>query len=165
MSTGPRLFNSPLEVGLRALFLLNASGRRSLDLQHLVSYDFALVHSSEVNGPPSLHPKTPAQGSELLVRRSVMQDGLELMRSRDLVDRRFQASGLTYAVTTVGQHVVAQFDSGYAGGLRERATWVIKTLHPLTPRQLDALLAPHARSLADELILEEPRVLSLAPDA
>jgi hypothetical protein len=161
----PQLFNSPLEVGLRALFLVNAAGRRSLDLQTLVSFDFALVHTDAFSGPPSLHPRTPSQGGELLVRRSVMQEGLELMRSRDLIDRQFKAAGIAYCRTPGGMHVGEQFDSPYAEDLRERAAWVIGNLGTLTPRQLEARLAPHARSLSDELILNEQALLSLEADA
>ncbi|HTX33342.1 MAG TPA: ABC-three component system middle component 2 [Solirubrobacteraceae bacterium] len=166
MSTGgPQLFNSALEAGLRSLFLLAASGRRGFDIQQLVGFDFALVHSSELDGPPSLHPRSPAQGQQLLVRRTLMQDGLELMRSRDLVDRKFQASGIVYGATRAGRHVAAQFDSLYAKELRERANWVVETLADLTARQLAELLDPQARALADELIVaQSPGELSLMSD-
>ena len=59
-------FNTSLEAGLRALFLLAAAGRRALDLQTLIYLDYALVHTDDFDGPSSLHPRTPSQRSQLL---------------------------------------------------------------------------------------------------
>jgi hypothetical protein len=66
----PRPFNSPLECGLRLLFVLVAANRTRSDLQRLISYDYLLIHSGDIaNGPHSLHPPVPFRGTELLVKR------------------------------------------------------------------------------------------------
>ena len=50
-----RLFNSALEYGFRVLFLLDAANPKPADLHRLISYDYLLVHSADVEGgPPSL---------------------------------------------------------------------------------------------------------------
>lgn len=52
-----RPFNTPLEYGFRALFILDAADNVAMDLQRIVSYDYLLVHTSDVpRGPKSLHP-------------------------------------------------------------------------------------------------------------
>jgi hypothetical protein len=145
-------FNTPLEAGLRALFLLTAAAKRSLDVQHLMYFDYAMVHSSDFDGPSSLHPPTPSQGSQLLVRRALIQEGLALMRSRDLVERRFLAAGIRWRVTPAGRHVAAQFSTEYAVRLRERAEWVLRTLGQHTDAELAELFAGRVRPLEDELI-------------
>ena len=63
------LFNSPLECGLRAVVLLVECSPQELDIQRLVNYDYLLVHSGDINGPPSLHPDSPLRSGELLVKR------------------------------------------------------------------------------------------------
>lgn len=145
-------FNTPLEAGLRVLFLLEAADRGSLDLQRLIYLDHATVHTGDFDGPASLHPVVPAQGSQLLIRRELIQEGLDLMRSRDLVERRFLASGIRWRVTSAGRHVAQLFSSEYAGVLRERAQWVIKHLNQKTDSELAMLFASRVRPLDDELI-------------
>lgn len=42
-----RPFNTPLEYGFRALFILDAADNVAMDLQRIVSYDYLLVHTSD----------------------------------------------------------------------------------------------------------------------
>lgn len=148
-------FNTPLEAGLRALFLLAAAGRRAFDVQRLMYLDYALVHTDEFGGPASLHPWTPSQRSQVLVRRALIQDGLDLMRSRDLVERSFQVSGIAYKATPAGRHVAAEFSSPYAQLLRNRAAWVVGELGSRNDRELAVLFAARVKPLADELIADQ----------
>jgi hypothetical protein len=115
-------------------------------------FDYAMVHTGDFDGPPSLHPPTPSQGSQLLVRRALIHEGLALMRSRDLVERRFLAAGIRWRVTRVGGHVAAQFSSDYAAALRERAEWVLRRLGEHTDAELAGLFGWRVRPLEDELI-------------
>lgn len=43
-----RQHNTPLEYGFRALFILDAADNVAMDLQRIVSYDYLLVHTSDV---------------------------------------------------------------------------------------------------------------------
>ena len=66
-------FNGPVEIGLRALAVLNDAYPVVYSLQRLVVFDYLIVHSDDVLGGPSgLHPQTPRRGGELLVRRGVV---------------------------------------------------------------------------------------------
>jgi hypothetical protein len=149
-----RTFNTPLEAGLRALFVLAAAGKKAYDSQKLVYFDYILVHSGDLDGPPSLHPQAPSQKGELLVRRNLLQDGLALMRSRDLVERKFQATGIVWAATDAGAHLARQFDSEYAVGLRDRAGWVIESFGPKSYPALADLLGARIGDWHDEVIVE-----------
>jgi hypothetical protein len=120
-------FNSPLECGLRALALLEASGRdRACDLQRLVFFDYLLVHSADVlDGPPSIHPATPLRSGEALVRRQWLERGLLLMVSRELVLRNFSDTGIDYAASEITTAFLAYLEQPYTQQLRERAKWVV----------------------------------------
>jgi hypothetical protein len=158
--TSQRTFNTPLEAGLRVLFILAAAGRRAFDCQRLVYFDYILVHSAEVGGDPSLHPDTPSQKTEILVRRDLVQDGLALMRSRELVERKFASTGIVYAATKAGTHVTEQFDSTYAAALRSRAHWIIATFGDFTDDKLAGLLKARVASWRDELVVHrDPQLL------
>lgn len=149
-------FNTPLEAGLRSLFVLAAGGRRAFDVQRLVYFDYLLVHSGQFGGPESLHPRTPSQKGELLVRRRLVQEGVRLMRSRDLVERRFLASGIGYYATPAGRHVVAQFESDYASRLSENAVWVVLSFVDRSDERLAELLTARAPAWEDEIIEVRP---------
>ena len=59
------VFNSPVELGLRALMLLAESHPKPLDIQRLVILDYLLVHSGDLEGgPESLHPPSPLRAGE-----------------------------------------------------------------------------------------------------
>ena len=125
---GISLFNSPIEIGLRSLYLLNEIKDGSLDLQRLVYYDYLLLHSSDIsNGPKSLHPNIPYRASEILVKREILQQGLSLMRSKQLVDILFKPDGIAYKSSSLTSAFLEYFNSEYSKSLRNLSSWVIDT--------------------------------------
>ena len=125
-STQMRPFNTPIEAGLRLLFALDKTGGQSVDLQRLVSYDYLLVHSGDVEGGPgSLHPAVPFRGSELLVKRELVRSGLDAMFSKELLEKRFETTGICYRATPLTGAFLKLLTSAYASALRIRAEWVV----------------------------------------
>lgn len=121
-------FNTPIESGLRSLYLLNAIAPQQCDLQRLVYYDYLLVHSSDVpNGPQSLHPSTPHRSGELLVRRQIIANGLDLMFSRELIEKEFTSEGIFYKSTELTELFLKYLKSDYATALKKLAKWVATT--------------------------------------
>lgn len=125
-STQTRPFNTPIEAGLRLLFALEKAGGRSFDLQRLISYDYLLVHSGDVEGgPTSLHPAVPFRGSELLVKRELVRSGLDAMFSKELLEKRLETTGICYRATVLTGAFLKLLTSAYASALRIRAEWVV----------------------------------------
>ena len=87
MAETVQTFNSPIETGVRALILLAESYPNQLDLQRILEFDYIMVHTGDVDGPPSIPPALPLRSGELLVRRQLIERGLMLMISRGLIDR------------------------------------------------------------------------------
>jgi hypothetical protein len=135
------VFNTPLECGLRSAVLLLAAYPRGCDIQRLVQYDYLIVHSGDVeDGPESIHPATPHRAGELLVRRQLVEQGLDFMARRLVVEKRFTESGITY---TAGEYAVlflATLKSGYAAKLRERAQWVVGRFQDMSDEELGAYM-------------------------
>ncbi len=44
---------------MRALILLAESYPDRLDLQRILEFDYIMVHTGDVDGPPSIHPALP----------------------------------------------------------------------------------------------------------
>lgn len=137
----PRIFNSPIEYGLRMLFILDAAGGRPADLQRLISYDYLIVHSGDVeNGPSSLHPAVPYRGGEFLIRRDLVTAGLNHMFSRELIVKRFDTSGITYRSNELTGAFLRLLKSSYAESLRSRAKWLIERFGAMEDDRLSAYM-------------------------
>lgn len=137
-----RPFNTPLECGLRMLFVLEARRDKPADLQRLISYDYLLVHSGDVlGGPASLHPAVPFRGSELLVKRELVRAGLNQMYSRELLLKTFDLSGILYSATELTGAFIALLKTPYATALHERAAWVSSRFGDLNDGELESYMA------------------------
>lgn len=136
----PATFNGPLEAGLRAVAILGAAHPRSLDLHRLVAFDYLLVHTGDIGGPASLHPASRLRSAELLVRRKLVQQGLLLMMTRELVDREFQPDGIRYQAGENAAPFLTALESEYLMALRERAKWLVDALADCTEQEFRTVM-------------------------
>lgn len=132
---GPITFNGPLEAGIRAVTILGAAFPRTYDLQRLVALDYLLVHTGDVGGPDSLHPPTPLHSAELLVRRKLVEEGLLLMMTRDLVRREVAADGIKYGAGENSTTFLSVLSSSYLAELKARAGWLVSAVGDHTDKQ------------------------------
>ena len=136
-----RVFNGPIEVGLRALVLLVEAFPESLDLQRLVTLDYFLLHSGDVDGgPDSLHPPSPLRSGEVAVRRALIEDGLTLYRVRGLIKQELSGRGIEYVAEDTAAAFLGAIRSAYVDRLRQRAEWVVCSFGPLKPEDLNRAL-------------------------
>lgn len=117
-------FNSSLESGVRSVVILDSLFPTSIDLHRLMDFDYLVVHSGDVNGPESLHAPLPMRVGELLVRRSIVENGLLLMMSRGLLNRVQTGTGIDYIASEKSNLFVSNLESPYLVKLRNRAEWV-----------------------------------------
>lgn len=147
------LFSTPLEVGLRALFVL-VHQPAPVDLQELTVYDYLLLHSADADGPPSLHPATPHRSGELLVRRKVLREGLELMIARGLIEVHLGDEGIAYSALPVTRAFLDYLDNEYASGLRSRADWIATQFSGWSKSQLQDYVREHLDEWGGEFASE-----------
>jgi hypothetical protein len=124
----PELFNSPLETGVRSVVLLNTAYPRAFDLKELTWLDHLVVHTGDISGPNSLHPKVPHRDGELLVRRSLVEQGVTLMRNLHMIEAKYGASGIVYAALDQAGPFIKLIRTEYGRALKERAAWLISYL-------------------------------------
>ena len=118
-------FNSPVELGFRALVFLNEAYPGEYSLRHLVIFDYLMVHSDDIDGgPEGLHPKTPYRSGELLVRREPLQHGLQLFHSRGLIQKQYRELGLFYSASDNTESFLDVIEAPYSLRLMARAQWV-----------------------------------------
>jgi hypothetical protein len=135
------LFNGPVETGLRALVLLDTAFPTSYDLIRLTWFDHLIVHTGEFGGPPSLHPDLPQSTGELLVRRALVAQGLQLLRRMHMVELTADSRGLEYRATDAASAMVNSMATPYALALRERAIWVVDMARRLSAEELKSMFS------------------------
>lgn len=116
-------FNSPFELGVRMVYLLNSLQPAGADLQKLVLLDYAVVYSDDLGGPPSLHTPVPYRGSEYLSRRDLIAQGLYLMSTRGLINAAMDETGITYFAGDAARAMVGALTSPYLRELEGRCRW------------------------------------------
>ena len=158
-SSGPvPLFNSALETGVRAVVILDAVHPRAFDLAHLTWCDHLVVHTSDIEGPESLHPDIPQRTGELLVRRRLfarridlydtslrhsrlVEDGIKLMRRLHMIEAEVGDRGITYRASEDASAFVEALRSEYSSELKERAMWLASFLTTRSDSDLVGLIA------------------------
>ena len=147
-------FNTPLESSLRSLFLLVYALPKGLDVQRIITFDYFLVHSADVGGPPSLHPASPNRSGELFVRRKSVQSGIEALLRKGLANVRYQPTGVEYVASSVGCALLTYFESNYAAQMRTQAKWVNETFEQLGDDELRNIVEGNLGKWGTEFALE-----------
>lgn len=143
-------FNGPLEAGIRAVAVLAASFPRTYDLQRLTAFDYLLVHTQQLGGPDDLHPATPIHTPATEVRRKIIQDALNLMMTRSLVERCVDKSGIRYGAGEMAATFIDSLQTTYLARMKERAGWLVEYLADYEDDAFDALM----RKFFDNWVIE-----------
>ena len=147
------LFSTPLEIGLRVLFLLELLPG-GVDLQRLGFLDYLVIHSGDVGGPDSLHPPTPHRSGEILVKRDVLREALNLMISHDLARVELSAEGIRFSRSELTSSFLQYLDTSYASRLRERASWVAERFGRVDDAVLRSIMSEGIGTWGGEFINE-----------
>lgn len=147
------VFNSPFELGIRMVYLLQALSPYGADLQKLVLLDYAIVYSADLSGPSSLHTPIPFRGAELMSRRELIEQGLYLMSTRGLVTATWSADGITYFAGEVARSMTGALTSRYLRELEQRCKWVAEQYGQAASTELTAQFAANGHLWGAELEL------------
>jgi len=153
--TPSRLFNGPVETGLRSLMLLAESYPTPLDIQRLVILDYLLVHSGDIEGGPvSIHPASPLRAGEVSIRRGLLEKGLHLFATKGLVRQVIDKSGIGYLAEDLAITFLDAHASEQSKILRERAHWAIELTGRLNDQEAMRLLESTIGRWKSEFVLE-----------
>lgn len=150
MSAGNLTFNGPFEAGMRAVAVLAAAFPREFDIQRLTAFDYLLVHTELLGGPTDLHPETPIATPATQVRRSIVQDGLHLMMTRDLVARSARKGGIVYQAGELAETFLDSLQSPYSAEMKARADWLVEHLASYEDDEFERLM----RRFFDQWVME-----------
>lgn len=142
--------NSPLEVGLRVLFVLQEAFPQHLDLNQLVLLDHSVLHSADLGGPSSLHPAVPIRAGELGIKREAIEAGLEVIVRSDLAKAGVGDGGIEFWASETTDSFTALLETKYALQLHSRARWVVEHFGTLDEQTLRSALASVAKHWSEE---------------
>ncbi|MBV1929146.1 MAG: threonine transporter [Gammaproteobacteria bacterium] len=121
------IFNSALETGIRSVCILAVDHSARYDLQQLLAFDHLVVHTGDIeNAPVSLHPNVTQRNGELLVRRPLVERGLNLMESKGLVNKSVAKNGFFYNATELAVVFIESLTNSYTLELNNRAQWAVE---------------------------------------
>ena len=121
-----KIFNSPEEVGVRILFILDVCGNR-MSSQRIMYYDYFALHLNDIDDNyESLHPDNPNHSSEIAVRREKINQGLNLMISKGLLNVKYSKTGIYYQKNQLTSSFIELFKNGYSDRLKQNITIVDK---------------------------------------
>jgi len=135
------LFNSTLETGVRAVVVLDALHPSAFDLAHLTWFDHLVVHTFDIGGPPSLHPDIPQRTGELLVRRRLVENSINLMRRLHMVEAKVEKSGITYCASEDASAFVESLRTEYSIELKKGAVWLTSFVGRTSESDLAGLIS------------------------
>ncbi|WP_152550907.1 ABC-three component system middle component 2 [Exiguobacterium sp. NG55] len=148
-------FNSSFELGLRALSILNEIYPRNIDLRRLLIYDYLIIHSSDIEGgPPSLHPSIPNRSNGILIRRKILQEGLNLMYSKNLITIIYDNSGISYKASKLTKPFLDLFKTTYLRKLKANARWVINNFESFNDDDINKYIETHLVEWGEDYVYE-----------
>lgn len=120
----PQIFNSDVELATRAALILTSMEGEKFDIDELVLLDYALLYSSEFNGPSNLHPAVPNHLAEIAQRRELLPRALLFFIKKGLIDVRYDENGRSFCANENTNSFVSCLNSGYFIKIWERLSWL-----------------------------------------
>lgn len=142
--------NSPLEVGVRILMILTEAHPQYLDVTRLVLLDHGLLHSADLGGPESLHPPLPERVAELGIKRTAIEQGLQVMLRAGLVQMATSQMGIQFVASDSANSFIDVLESSYSASLHDRARWVLSRFEDLSEEALRRDMRAILGRLAEE---------------
>jgi len=148
-------FNNSIETGLRMLIVLTSAYPSKYDIDHLVYFDYMVVHSGDIDPQvKSLHPAVPNRSGEIFVRRSLIQDGIDVFIQKGLISKYYNESGIQYGATEISTPFLEALNEGYTENLIERANWVMEKYAFFELKKLHKLMNYNLSKIRNEFNLE-----------
>ncbi len=135
------LFNNNIETGLRALIILHSAYPQAIDIQRIMYYDYLTIHSGDVeNGPPSIHPAIPNRSGEILVRRKIIEEGINSFVKRGLIEKVFSKDGIDFCASDNASIFLDILEEEYTTLLKHRASWVVENFSQFSNKKLNTYM-------------------------
>ena len=109
-----KLFNTPFEIGLRAMLILYVLSPSKISITRTISYDFITIYGNDFGvSKNNLHGENHFNFSELSCRKADFSKALKLFVLYGLIAITPSTKGMTYSLTPTGKTYVESLESNY----------------------------------------------------
>lgn len=115
-------------MAARLISVLHAYTETPLTRDQLASLDYALVHTGDFGGPPSIHPSLPSRETELAVKRDDVNAALQLLHKSGLIQLISSSDGIAFVATDEGLRFGSILEAPYSVSCRTRAEWLAENI-------------------------------------
>lgn len=144
------IFNTPHEIGLRALYVLNANYPQKFSLERLILFDYLIIFSKDAAvGSTSLHPEYPMRTIELYERRETLSKGLLMLSSKGIIEIEFE-DGISYIANTSTQWFLDGINNEYSNILKINAKLIAEAFEGQTDIQIKQFIQRNIDSWGSE---------------
>lgn len=148
-------FNNNVETGLRILCILNECFPKSFDVSKIVYLDYLTVHSADLdNSIQSLHTPVPYRNGEILIRKSIIENGLKLFIERGLIEIVYDSTGIQYKASEYSTPFLESLEEEYISILIQKAKWVNSNFSDLSLEKIKEVLNPKLEDVNNEFNIE-----------
>jgi hypothetical protein len=150
------IFNSPLEVALRILVVLSKLSPKKSNLQMLIYLDYFTLYPSDspLHEKSTIHTHTPYRGTEIAVRRQIMQEAILLLIKKGLIEKSFDRDGINYRATRAAQPFLEYFDSQYFKKYIDMADHIVSGLSQYSFDTIDQFVKDNISNWGTEFTSE-----------
>ncbi|MEG0774398.1 ABC-three component system middle component 2 [Clostridium sp.] len=135
-----KIYNTPIEIGIRILLILKRC-ESAMELNSIIIYDYLMLHISDFDKKyQSLHPANPYHATELLAKRKVVQNAINLLIKKGLVNIVCSEDGIRYKDSEIGNIFLSYFESDYYFKLCSNADIVIKRFEDFNEVELNKFI-------------------------
>ena len=131
-----QIYNSPQEVGVRILFILDICQKR-MSKQRIMFYDYFALHLNDLDHTKeSLHPDNPNHSSEIAIKRELISRGLDLIIAKGLLSVKYSKTGIYYCPNRLTHSFVQLFQNDYVNELKESIAAVDEVFSRFSDKQI-----------------------------
>jgi hypothetical protein len=130
-----RLYNSPIELAIRTLIILYHHDSKT-DIDRLMYLDHLALNTEDIGGPPSIHAPIPHRGVQIFARKELIEKGITILVSKQLISIVPSTSGILYEINEAGKKFLEYFSSEYFIELRTSVKWVENKFNKMTTLQI-----------------------------
>lgn len=121
-----RLFNTPFEMEMRILMLLNSTPKQHFTLERILCLDFITCYAGDYGfSYDNLHGDNSYKQSEVVGRRQLIQLAIKELVCRGLIDVYLE-NGYSFSISKNGKRFISKIDDDYAEEYKEISKEVIK---------------------------------------
>lgn len=146
------IFNTPLEIGLRSLYILIASYPNKCSLDRLVLLDYMSIYIRDIKlDSECLHPEYPMRSIEIYERRNGLKNGLLIMISKGIIEMDY-SDGIAYRANSSTKWFIDGIENKYSSLLLKNTKLVVEYFEDKNDSEIEIFVKNNIEKWGQEFL-------------